>query len=301
MEPQSQATDGKDAPARRCEACQAENAPSARFCLACGASFSPPPACPACKTDVPKEARFCPSCGLKLVGLRPVREVVDAASPRVEAAPPPIAAAPEAAAESSPISSAAAALPKARPSRGSNIVGNVLLFVAACAVFLVVMYVVNKDAPKEVSPFQGGPAPGQQAREQPREQPAQQPAQPAQQGGAAAGGSIRGTLKIDPSLQATAPSGTVFVILRMAGMPDRGPPVAVKKIDDARFPLSFEIGAGDVMMQGMPFSGPFDVYARLDADGNAMTKAPGDLALTQPKSQVSPGAGEIELVLDKRL
>lgn len=179
--------------------------------------------------------------------------------------------------------------------------GNVLLFVAACAIFIVVMYAVNKDAAKEVSPFMGGPAPGSQ------QQPAQQAPMMAQQQqpsgaqGTTTGVPIKGTVNVSPDLLASAPNGTVFIIVRMAGMPDRGPPIAVKKIEHPSFPVTFEVGPGDVMMQGMPFDGPFDLYARLDADGNAMTKAPGDLALTAPKSGVKPGQNDVEIVLDKRL
>lgn len=192
-----------------------------------------------------------------------------------------------------------------RPARGrsSNIVGNVLLFFAALSIFVVVMYTVNKDAPKSTSPFSGPPP---AARPEPRaagsETPAPQagltPPDPAAGGGAP----ISGVVRIASDLASSAPSsGTVFVIVRMAGMPDRGPPVAVKKFSQPSFPLSFEIGPDDVMMQGMPFSGPFDLYARLDADGNAMTKAPGDLQLSLPKSGVTPGSSGVEIVLDKRL
>jgi cytochrome c-type biogenesis protein CcmH len=222
------------------------------------------------------------------------------------APPPPV----QAAADAPPpaiekareeVSALAANLPKAAPppSRGSNIVGNVLLFVAACIAFIAIMYVVNKDAPKEHNPMQGGPPPMKQAA------PAQEQQQPAQQQQQASGGAstlIQGTVKIDPALKDSAPpTGSIFVILRMAGMPDRGPPVAVKKLDDPRFPVAFAIGPSDVMMQGMPFDGPFDIYVRFDADGNAMTKAPGDLSLSAPASQIKPGQTGVEVTLDKRL
>jgi hypothetical protein len=207
----------------------------------------------------------------------------------------------------------AANLPRAKP-RGSNIVGNVLLFLAALSVFVVVMYAVNKDAPKTESPFNAPPgSPMGRAQEPPpqREAPPAQPTAPSAQTNApppaaaqagAGGGTIRGVIKVDPSLaDSVFKGGAMFIILRNAGMPDRGPPVAVKKIDSPSFPAAFEVGAADVMMQGMPFSGPFDVYVRLDRDSNAMTKDPGDFAVTAPKTNVTPGAAEVEIVLDKRL
>ncbi|MBI4589929.1 MAG: AAA family ATPase [Candidatus Rokubacteria bacterium] len=45
----------------RCVRCQEENAPHARFCLACGARLAL--ACSACGTELPGGARFCLQCG----------------------------------------------------------------------------------------------------------------------------------------------------------------------------------------------------------------------------------------------
>ena len=67
-----------------------------------------------------------------------------------------------------------------------------------------------------------------------------------------------------------------------------------------RFPLEFSIGPEDRMIQAMPFVGPLRVTARLDADGNATTRNPGDLQGAAPDS-VSPGASDIEVVLDEVL
>jgi hypothetical protein len=293
MEPQAQAG------SQRCGACESDNATSARFCFKCGASFSPPPACPACKTELGREARFCPACGLKVVGLRPVAtqsapflSAAAAAPVRVSVEPPPVETSRDAAAE---VKALTDSLPKAQPKgSSSNIVGNVLLFVAACLVFLVVTYAVNKDAPKEISPFQGGPAPGAMQKSANNEAKEAAPA-------ANNGAPIFGTVKVAPDLSASAPAGTVFIIARMAGMPDRGPPIAVVKLDNPSFPASFEIGASNMMSPELGWSGPYDLYVRLDADGNAMTKAPGDLTVEKPVAKVTPGQKNIELVLDKRL
>src|SRR5438105_2738097 len=44
-----------------CEACGADNAPAARFCLNCGAGLSA--RCCKCAAELPPGARFCPACG----------------------------------------------------------------------------------------------------------------------------------------------------------------------------------------------------------------------------------------------
>lgn len=157
---------------------------------------------------------------------------------------------------------------------------NVLLFAAVLFAFVVVMIAVNRDAPKTTSPFEGRPPP--------------------RGGGESAGGGagFRGTVALGDAVSGKVPSGGIlFVIVRQAGMPDRGPPLAVKRVNDPSFPVHFEVGPGDAMMQGVPFSGPFDVYARLDADGNAMTREPEDLVASAPASAVAAG-GSAELVLD---
>ena len=54
------------------------------------------------------------------------------------------------------------------------------------------------------------------------------------------------------------------------------------------------------MIQGMPFTGPFQLTARVDADGNAATRNPGDLQ-GQSRERVPPGARDVELVIDQVL
>ena len=113
--------------------------------------------------------------------------------------------------------------------------------------------------------------------------------------GAERGGSedsIRGTLRVDSG--ATIPEGAVlFVIARsQAG----GPPLAVKRLPAGPFPLSFEIGAQDVMIAGRPFAGPILLSARVDVDGDPLTRSAGDLAALS-ELPLEPGARLVGLVL----
>ena len=109
---------------------------------------------------------------------------------------------------------------------------------------------------------------------------------------------IRGTLRLAPELQAAQPAGAVLFLIARSDMP--GPPLAVKRIEAPRFPLDFEIGPDDRMIKSRPFVGPLHLTARLDADGNATSRTPGDLQGVA-KSDVSPGASGVELVLDERI
>ena len=72
----------------------------------------------------------------------------------------------------------------------------------------------------------------------------------------------------------------------------------MKRIPSPRFPLDFELGPDDRMIQAMPFAGPLTLSARVDSDGNAMSRTPGDLS-GQAAGPIEPGASGIELVIDQ--
>jgi len=115
---------------------------------------------------------------------------------------------------------------------------------------------------------------------------------------APAGEPIRGTLRVAPELASAQPAGAVLFLIARRNAP--GPPVAVKRIEAPRFPLDFEIGPDDRMIKSMPFAGPLQLTARLDSDGNATSRTPGDLQGVA-HAAVAPGETGVELVLDERL
>jgi cytochrome c-type biogenesis protein CcmH len=113
------------------------------------------------------------------------------------------------------------------------------------------------------------------------------------------GQQIAGMISIDPKLKGNVDSqATLFIIARPAGTA-KGPPLAVKKIDRPVFPLSYSLGAENVMMQGMPFTGSVTIAARLDKDGNPTTRQPGDLTGDYKKNPVTVGSKNIDVVLDQ--
>ncbi len=113
-----------------------------------------------------------------------------------------------------------------------------------------------------------------------------------------AGAQISGTIRVDPKLQGKVDKqATLFIIARPAGG-SGGPPLAVKRIDTPSFPLSYSLGPENVMIQGTPFSGKLLISARLDKDGDAMTRDPGDLS-GGSKQPVEVGAKNADIVLDQ--
>lgn len=122
------------------------------------------------------------------------------------------------------------------------------------------------------------------AQARPSTQPASAPSKP-----------IRGVITLGKKLE----SGTLFLILRPKGA-KKGPPIAVRRYVKPKFPLKFELDSKNVMIPGTSFEGPFDLFARMDQDGNAMTKQPGDMVNAKPVA-VRPGDLKVKLALDKQL
>jgi cytochrome c-type biogenesis protein CcmH len=115
---------------------------------------------------------------------------------------------------------------------------------------------------------------------------------------AESGEPIRGTVRIVPELVSRIPTGAVLFLI--ARNTQGGPPLAVKRIPSPSFPLEFEIGPDDRMIQAMPFAGSISLTARIDADGNAMSRTPGDL-LGAVATPLDPGATGVEVVIDQAL
>ncbi|MBW2396276.1 MAG: hypothetical protein JRG95_18640 [Deltaproteobacteria bacterium] len=109
---------------------------------------------------------------------------------------------------------------------------------------------------------------------------------------------LRGTIRLADEFESRVPPGAVLFLIARTG--PGGPPTAVKRIPDPSFPLEFVLGPDDRMIQAMPFAGPFKLTVRIDADGNAMTRNPGDLQ-GEAEGSYQPGAEEIELLIDEIL
>jgi hypothetical protein len=90
---------------------------------------------------------------------------------------------------------------------------------------------------------------------------------------------IAGVLKLDAKVKDKVKDGdTIFLVARRAdpsGAP--GQIMAVKKMVAGTFPMKFQLDSRDAMMAGTKMEGPLVVSARVDKDGDAMTKNPGDV------------------------
>ncbi len=118
-------------------------------------------------------------------------------------------------------------------------------------------------------------------------------AKPAPAGGA----KLQGVIDVDPKLKSKVESQAVlFIIVRPAG---GGPPIAAKRIARPSFPLAYSLGPEDAMSPNAPLSGKVMVSARLDKDGDPMTRGAGDLSGEYKKNPVEIGSAKVEIVLDQ--
>jgi hypothetical protein len=111
-----------------------------------------------------------------------------------------------------------------------------------------------------------------------------------------------GLVKLGNGLTAADIKATdvLFVMARQAMGPGQaGRLVAVQRHAPAKLPLRYEMNSKNLMMPGVPFSGPFIVRARLDRDGDPMTKGADDLYAEFSKN-VNNGDEGIHLVLAKK-
>jgi hypothetical protein len=139
---------------------------------------------------------------------------------------------------------------------------------------------LGAESPEEPMP-QGQPTPGGPAAA-PEDAASNQP--------------IRGTIRLADGARAPD-QGVLFVIARVPGM---RPPLAAVKLAVGPFPQSFSIGPENrapMMGANVPFAGPIELTARIDIDGDPMTRSPGELSGSG--GQVQPGAVGIEIVLSE--
>jgi len=92
----------------------------------------------------------------------------------------------------------------------------------------------------------------------------------------------------------TPPSNAVLYIIARAAGQTAGPPAAVKRIANPTFPLDVDLSAADSMM-GQPLPATIRIEARLDSDGDAMTKNPSDPHAVQ--DGVATNGAKVALVL----
>ena len=116
----------------------------------------------------------------------------------------------------------------------------------------------------------------------------------------AAVGAFSGTITLkDAETAAVSPTDVLFIMARESQGGQPGRLMGVQRHVPAQFPMTYEMSSKNQMVPGVPFKGPFIVSARLDRDGDPMTKGDNDLYATF-KGDVATAQKEVGLVLRKR-
>lgn len=109
------------------------------------------------------------------------------------------------------------------------------------------------------------------------------------------GPAIMGTITVAPELAARLGAAHVLFIIARRGP---GPPFAVERIPEPRFPLPYRLGPENVMMAGAPFEGEVTMIARLSIAGGAGPAQPGDLEGEHP-GRVVVGQRGVDILINR--
>ena len=109
---------------------------------------------------------------------------------------------------------------------------------------------------------------------------------------------VSGTITIAAPLQAKAPksNSVLFVIARNKG----GVPVAVHRIVNPQFPVSFTLTEQDLLVPGSRPENPLQLEVQMNSHGNVGMPVRGDLEGTH-RDPVYPGERGVHIVIDKEV
>lgn len=109
------------------------------------------------------------------------------------------------------------------------------------------------------------------------------------------GGTLAGTITMAPELKGRLNGSETLYIMARRGM--GGAPLAVKRMRQLQFPISYTLTGEDQMVQGTPFTGEVIIIARIDRDGNAGPPQAGDMEGIVPKAMI--GNTQVDVLVDK--
>jgi len=89
---------------------------------------------------------------------------------------------------------------------------------------------------------------------------------------------VSGALALAPSVKEhVQPGDVIFLTARADDGTEKGPIVAVKKLEAGAWPQAFELDGRDAMQGGTKFAGKIVLTARVDKDGDPISKNAGDV------------------------
>lgn len=181
---------------------------------------------------------------------------------------------------------------KTSPMKSATAIG----FLAGAAVVIALVVVFGMLRKERADPQAAAPTAAvapQPANPDAGGQPVSPHSFPADRDAAAGPPLLAGTITLDSSVsQAPGATVTVFVIARAGDA--KGPAVMAKRFEVEKFPLEFSLSSADSMMAGKSPE-VFSLEARIDLDGDAMTREPASPTATA--NGVTVGSTNLALTL----
>lgn len=110
---------------------------------------------------------------------------------------------------------------------------------------------------------------------------------------------LEGVIKLDGKVKDKVAAGDVIYLVARKyeeGSTAPGTPLAVRKLTVDKWPIKFSLDSRDAMFAGTKLAGKVVVTARVDKDGDAMTKNPGDV--TGQSKPCEPPKKDVVVSLD---
>lgn len=113
---------------------------------------------------------------------------------------------------------------------------------------------------------------------------------------------VGGTVLVGEKLKGKVPEakGVLFVYARKPGV-QGGPPLAVFRFENPRFPQAFVITAKNLIMKEQPFVGPVEVTALYVPSGDAFNKKGGFRGQDDKRKVVDLGVKDLNITLSEAL
>lgn len=113
---------------------------------------------------------------------------------------------------------------------------------------------------------------------------------------------VGGTVLVGEKLKGKVPEakGVLFVYARKPGV-QAGPPLAVFRFENPRFPQAFVITAKNLIFKEQPFVGPVEVTALYVPSGDPLIKKGGFRGQDEKRKVVELGVKDLNLTLSEAL
>lgn len=115
----------------------------------------------------------------------------------------------------------------------------------------------------------------------------------------ASANSVSGIVKLDKKVEpSVTPTSVLFIYARKMGV-RRGPPLAVLRVANPKFPYNFSLSKENAMMPGTPFKGPFELTARLTSNGDAFQRTGSFQGILSKEKGIQIGSTKNIIIIDR--